>query len=81
MTLLKEELLTGADDPAGLRQLIQLADQVVRTWQPAWSPFLDARLQEEALARLSNLSEIGWHRDGATRGPNDADSSATDETR
>ena len=46
MTLLKEELLTGADDPAGLRQLIQLADQVVRTWQPAWSPFLDARLQE-----------------------------------
>ena len=68
MTLLKEELLTGADDPAGLRQLIQLADQVVRTWQPAWSPFLDARLQEEALARLSNLSEIGWHRDGGYPG-------------
>jgi photosystem II S4 domain protein len=68
MTLLKEELLTGADDPAGLRQLIQLADQVVRTWQPAWSPFLDARLQEEALERLSNLSEIGWHRDGGYPG-------------
>ena len=68
MTLLKEELLTGADDPAGLRQLIQLADQVVRTWQPAWSQFLDARLQEEALARLSNLSEIGWHRDGGYPG-------------
>jgi photosystem II S4 domain protein len=68
MTLLQEELLTGADDPAGLRQLIQLADQVVRTWQPTWSPFLEARLQEEALARLNNLSEIGWHRDGGYPG-------------
>jgi photosystem II S4 domain protein len=68
MTLLQEELLTGADDPAGLRQLIQLADQVVRTWQPTWSPFLEARLQEEALSRLNNLSEIGWHRDGGYPG-------------
>jgi photosystem II S4 domain protein len=68
MTLLQEELLTGADDPEGLRQLIQLADQVVRTWQPTWSPFLEARLQEEALARLNNLSEIGWHRDGGYPG-------------
>ena len=68
MTLLQDELLTGAEDPEGLRQLIQLADQVVRTWQPAWSPFLGARLQEEALARLNNLSEIGWHRDGGHPG-------------
>jgi photosystem II S4 domain protein len=68
MTLMKEELLSGAEDPAGLRQLIQLADQVLRTWQPAWSPFLGARLQDEALARLNNLSDVGWHRDGGYSG-------------
>ena len=68
MTLLQDELLAGAEDPGGLKRLIQLADQVVRTWQPAWSPFLGARLQEEALARLNNLSEIGWHRDGGYPG-------------
>ena len=68
MTLLQDELLAGAEDPGGLKRLIQLADQVVRTWQPAWSPFLGARLQEEALERLNNLSEIGWHRDGGYPG-------------
>ena len=56
MTLLQDELLIGAEDPEGIRRLVHLADQVLRTWQPAWSPFLGARLQEEALNRLSNLS-------------------------
>ena len=68
MTLLQDELLIGAEDPEGLRRLVHLADQVLRTWQPAWSPFLGARLQEEALTRLNNLSEIGWHRDGGYPG-------------
>ena len=68
MTLLQDELLIGAEDPEGIRRLVHLADQVLRTWQPAWSPFLGARLQEEALTRLNNLSEIGWQRDGGYPG-------------
>ena len=68
MTLLQDELLIGAEDPEGIRRLVHLADQVLRTWQPASSPFLGARLQEEALTRLNNLSEIGWQRDGGYPG-------------
>ena len=57
----REELLEGAQDPEGLRGLIDLAEQVLRTWQPAWSAFVSAPLREEALARLGSLSELAWH--------------------
>ena len=36
----REELLAGAQNPEGLTVLVDLAEQVLRTWQPAWSPFL-----------------------------------------
>ena len=68
MTLLQDELLIGAEDPEGIRRLVHLADQVLRTWQPAWSPFLGARLQEEALTRLKHSSATGWQRDGGYPG-------------
>ena len=64
----REELLTGAQNPDGLTVLIDLAEQVLRTWQPAWSPFLSAPLQEEALVRLSGLSELAWVSDGGYPG-------------
>ena len=60
----REDLLAGAQDPDGLRGLIDLAEEVLRTWQPAWSPFLSAPLREEALARLGSLSELAWLSDG-----------------
>ena len=64
----REDLLTGAQDPGGLAVLIDLAEQVLRTWQPGWSPFLSAPLREEALARLGNLSELAWVSDGGYPG-------------
>ena len=68
MTLPRDELLHKARDPSGLSALLDLAEQVLRTWQPAWSPFLDAPLQEEAMERLGGLSELSWHRDGGHPG-------------
>ena len=64
MSLPKEDLLEGSHNRAGLEQLIDLAEDVLRTWQPRWSGFLDAPLQEEALHRLGNLSELHWERQG-----------------
>ena len=64
----REDLLEGAQDPDGLRGLIDQAEQVLRTWQPAWSPFLSAPLREEALARLGSLSELAWIHDGGYPG-------------
>ena len=64
----REELLAGAQNPEGLTVLVDLAEQVLRTWQPAWSPFLSAPLREEALARLGNLSELAWVSDGGYPG-------------
>ena len=64
----REDLLAGAQDPDGLTGLIDLAEQVLRTWQPAWSPFLSAPLREEAMTRLGNLSELAWASDGGYPG-------------
>ena len=64
----REELLAGAQNPEGLTLLVDLAEQVLRTWQPAWSPFLSAPLREEALARLGSLSELTWISDGGYQG-------------
>ena len=64
----REDLLAGAQDPDGLTGLIDLAEEVLRTWQPAWSPFLSAPLREEALARLGSLSELAWLSDGGYPG-------------
>ena len=60
MSLPRDTLLEGSRDPEGLQALIDLATQVLRTWQPAWSGFIDAPLQEEALERLGSLSELRW---------------------
>lgn len=68
MRLPREDLLTKARHPEGLAVLLDLAEQVLRTWQPSWSDFLDAPLLEEALERLSDLSELAWHRDGGHPG-------------
>ena len=64
MTLPREELLAGSHHPQGLSQLVDLAEEVLRTWQPCWSHFLAAPLQEEVLDRLGNLSELKWERHG-----------------
>ena len=68
MSLPKEDLLEGSHDRDGLERLIDLAEEVLRTWQPRWSGFLDAPLQEEALHRLGSLSELHWERQGGHPG-------------
>ena len=61
-------LLDGASDPEALEALIDLGEQVLRTWQPGWSGFLSAPLREEALDRLTGLSDLQWHSDGGYPG-------------
>ena len=68
MKLPRDELLQGSRDPRQLALLVDLAEQVLRTWEPAWSDFLDAPMQEEALARLGSLSELRWLRHGGYPG-------------
>ena len=48
----REELLAGAQNPEGLTVLVDLAEQVLRTWKPAWSPFLSAPLLELSLIHI-----------------------------
>ena len=68
MTLPREQLLEGSPDPQGLAPLLDLAEEVLRTWQPRWSGFLSAPLQEDALERLGHLSELQWERQGGHAG-------------
>ena len=68
MSLPRDQLLDGARDPAGLALLLDQAELVLRTWQPIWSEFLDAPLQEEGLQRLNGLSDLVWQRDGGYPG-------------
>lgn len=68
MKLPLDELLAGARDLQGLRALVDLADQVLHTWQPSWSDFLDAPLREEAMERLGSLSDLQWQCHGGHPG-------------
>lgn len=62
----REELLKGCRQPGALRDLIDLAEEALRTWEPVWSGFVPADLREEAEQRLGQLSELqlssagGW---------------------
>lgn len=54
-----EPILAGSRRAEELRPLLELAETVLRTWEPRWSGFLEAPLREEAEQRLSGLSELG----------------------
>ena len=43
----REELLAGPQNPEELPLLVALAEQVLRTWHPAWSRFLSAPLRRK----------------------------------
>ena len=60
----RQALLQGSQDPEGLDALIDVADQVLRTWQPQWSCFVSAPLREDAVQRLAVLTELQIHADG-----------------
>jgi photosystem II S4 domain protein len=64
MSLPRASLLEGSRQPHELEALIQLAEQVLRTWQPLWSPFVTAAVREEAAERLGCLSELSLGADG-----------------
>jgi len=60
----REELLKGSRRPEELAALIDLAEEALRTWEPCWSGFVEADLQEEAAERLGALSELHLQSDG-----------------
>ena len=64
----RRELLQGCRHPAELEPLIALAERVLRTWEPAWTPFLAPELREETEARLAALSELRLRGDGGVPG-------------
>ena len=68
MKLPRDELLRGSRDPLRFGAAVDLAEQVLRTWQPGWTDFLDAPMQEEIFNRLGGLSELRWDRHGGHPG-------------
>ena len=64
----REELLNGCTDPQDFTALLDLADTVLRTWQPLWSPFLSAPQREEAMERLGRLTELSLRSEGGRSG-------------
>jgi len=60
----RDELLKGSRRPQELAELIELAEQALRTWEPCWSGFMEAELLEEAQQRLGALSELHLLADG-----------------
>ena len=47
--------------------VIDIAEEVLRTWQPGWSPFLSALMLEDA-NQLESLSELKIRSDGGYQG-------------
>lgn len=62
------EMLKGCRHPAQIEELLALADQALRTWEPRWSAFLAAEVREEAEAVLGGLSELRLSSDGGYPG-------------
>jgi photosystem II S4 domain protein len=60
----RDTLLKGSRCPQELGALIDLAEEALRTWEPRWSGFVDAEVNEEAQARLGALSEVTLLSDG-----------------
>ena len=68
VTLPRGSLLQGSHAPAQLAELIDQAEEALRTWQPVWSPFVSPLLREEAEVRLGSLSELTLHAAGGLPG-------------
>ena len=67
MTLPRDALLAGSSHRPVMAGLLDQAEEVLRTWQPSWSPFLSAPELEDA-AKLEALSELRMVRDGGREG-------------
>ena len=67
MSLSRAPLLEGLADPEAMHRLIDQAEEVLRTWQPSWSPFLSGPELEDA-RRLEALTELRMIRDGGRPG-------------
>ena len=39
MSLPRDQLLNGASHPERMAELLDQAEETLRTWQPSWSPF------------------------------------------
>lgn len=61
-------LLDGARHTAAFEAVLELADTVLRTWEPRWSHFLSGAEAEEIGAGLSQLSELTLRWDGGVPG-------------
>ncbi|MEB3323000.1 MAG: photosystem II S4 domain protein [Synechococcaceae cyanobacterium] len=68
MKLPRRELLEGSRRREELEPLVAAAERALRTWEPVWTPFLDAALREEAVERLSGLSELAVAEEGGHAG-------------
>lgn len=61
-------LLEGARHPEAFAAVLNLADTVLRTWEPRWSTFLSGAEAEEIEAGLTQLSELSLRWDGGCPG-------------
>jgi photosystem II S4 domain protein len=51
-------LLEGSLHPRELEAVVDAAEQALRTWEPAWTSFMDGDVHEEAEQRLGGLAEL-----------------------
>ena len=51
-----------------MEELINQAEDVLRTWQPRWSSFVAAPLREEAMKIMAPLNNLHWYSDGGHLG-------------
>ncbi len=67
MSLPRDDLLRLCRNRTTMAALIDIAEDVLRTWQPQWSPFLDALMLEE-VSHLDTLAELQISRYGGYLG-------------
>ncbi len=68
MNLPREYLTKGCSDIGAMNEIIDLAEQVIRTKQDRWTFFISGQIREEAYTNIKDLSEIKLFSEGGYKG-------------
>ncbi|MBM5825078.1 MAG: photosystem II S4 domain protein [Cyanobacteria bacterium M_surface_10_m2_119] len=64
----RRTLLAGSRHPETLAAVLEVAESVLRTWEPGWTGFVGGEEREEIQDRLGSLTELALHGAGGFAG-------------
>ena len=64
MKLSRRKLLKGCIYPIEANQILVQVEEVLKTWEPIWTPFVSAPIREEIIRILQGITDISCSSNG-----------------